>query len=139
MKIYFAGSIRGGRILVDTYKRIVEFLKQEGHQVLTEYVADPSIGPAGEKKSESYMFEKDFELLKEADLIIADISITSIGVGWEIGYAQAIGKTIICLYNVNSEKIMTPMIAGNPDVKIIRYTTVRDVKEKIKNELTKLK
>ena len=104
MKIYFAGSIRGGRILVDTYKRTVEFLKSEGHQVLTEYVADPTISSDGEKKSESYMFEKDFKLLKEANLILADISITSVGVGWEIGYSQAIGKKIICLYNVNSEK-----------------------------------
>ena len=32
---------------------------------------------------------------------------------------------------------MTPMIAGNPGVKIIQYTTVRDLKEKIKSEIAK--
>ena len=135
MKIYFAGSIRGGRLLVDSYKRLIEFLKEENHQILTDYVGDPSIGPEGEKKSDDYMYERDVELLTESDVVIAETSITSIGVGWEIGYAQAKGKKIICLHNVNSDKKVTPMISGNSGINLILYTTIRDAKEQLKKVL----
>lgn len=41
-KIYFAGSIRGGRQDADLYLRIVEQLKTYG-TVLTEHVASPTV------------------------------------------------------------------------------------------------
>lgn len=41
-KIYFAGSIRGGRQDADLYLRIVEQLKIYG-TVLTEHVASPTV------------------------------------------------------------------------------------------------
>ena len=41
-KIYFAGSIRGGRQDADLYLRIVEQLKAYG-TVLTEHVASPTV------------------------------------------------------------------------------------------------
>ena len=43
-KIYFAGSIRGGRQDADLYLRIVEQLKAYG-TVLTEHVASPTVDP----------------------------------------------------------------------------------------------
>ena len=40
-KVYFAGSIRGGRQDADMYKRIIEYI-QRNHIVLTEHVGDLS-------------------------------------------------------------------------------------------------
>ena len=42
MKIYFAGSIRGGRVDVGLYHRLIEYLKQN-RTVLTEHVGDLSL------------------------------------------------------------------------------------------------
>ena len=41
-KIYFAGSIKGGRNDAPLYMKIVQELKTYGH-VFTEHVADPEI------------------------------------------------------------------------------------------------
>ena len=37
MKIYFAGSIRGGRKDAELYRKVIAALKEK-HQVLTEHV-----------------------------------------------------------------------------------------------------
>lgn len=39
MKIFFAGSIRGGRSMLHTYIRIIGLLKEQGHTVVSEHVA----------------------------------------------------------------------------------------------------
>jgi hypothetical protein len=43
MKIYFGGSIAGGRQYLETYQKIVSYLKSAGHQVLTEHVVQPNV------------------------------------------------------------------------------------------------
>ena len=40
MKVYFAGSIRGGRADAELYQRIIEYIKQTD-VVLTEHVGNP--------------------------------------------------------------------------------------------------
>lgn len=42
MKVYFAGSIRGGRDDARLYRRIIEYIKKN-HVVLTEHVGDLSL------------------------------------------------------------------------------------------------
>src|SRR5438552_15504385 len=42
-KVYFCGSIRGGRQLQPLYSLIVDHLKECGCEVLTTHVADPDV------------------------------------------------------------------------------------------------
>ena len=49
MRIYFAGSIRGGRDDVQLYIKIIKQLQRYG-TVLTEHVADPNLESCGKKK-----------------------------------------------------------------------------------------
>jgi hypothetical protein len=39
MKIFFAGSIRGGRSMLPVYIQIIDILKKQGHTVVSEHVA----------------------------------------------------------------------------------------------------
>ena len=48
LRIYFAGSIRGGRDDVQLYRKIIGLLQKYG-TVLTEHVADPSLEKTGAK------------------------------------------------------------------------------------------
>ena len=48
MKIYFAGSIRGGREDQRLYLQIINYLKKY-NEVLTEHIGDESINDLGEK------------------------------------------------------------------------------------------
>ena len=130
MKIYFAGSIRGGRLLVDTYQQLIDWLNEK-HTVLSDHVGSTAITKNGEQKDVEYIYNRDVAWLKESDLIIADVTIPSLGVGVEIGLAQTLGKKIICLYNVNADASLSAMVAGDPNIKVLRYTTVDEAKDEI--------
>ena len=68
-KIYFAGSIRGGRNDADLYKRIIEFIQRE-HIVLTEHVGDLSLSKTeGMKNRDVVIYEQDMSWLRESDLV----------------------------------------------------------------------
>ena len=66
MKIYFAGSIRGGREDAKLYKKIIKYLENIG-QVLTEHVGDQHLNSMGEKGGiDILIYNRDLEWLKEA-------------------------------------------------------------------------
>lgn len=48
MKVYFCGSIRGGRDDVTTYQRIIQKLKSYG-SVLTEHVGSDTLSSWGQR------------------------------------------------------------------------------------------
>ncbi|MEI7962017.1 MAG: nucleoside 2-deoxyribosyltransferase [archaeon] len=52
---------------------------------------------AGGGNLETYIFDRDVAWIKEADLVVAEVSMPSVGVGYEIGFAESLGKKIICL------------------------------------------
>ena len=58
--------------------------------------------------------------------MVAEVSILSIGVGYEIGYADAMEKRVICLYDLNSEKQLSAMIRGNSKIEILEYTDINE-------------
>lgn len=121
MKIYFAGSIRGGRIDQDTYFSIIQELTTYG-TVLTEHIGNLSLDDGGEKHLTSVeIYERDMAWLREADVVIAEVSTPSLGVGYELGQAESIGKPILCLYRKNEEKKLSAMIGGNKDMDVYEY------------------
>lgn len=138
LKIYFAGSIKGGREKQEEYLNLIEYLKLFG-TVLTEHIGNKDVSIQNEKKysnkEEEHVFIRDKKWIDESNILIAEVSIPSLGVGYELGYAESINKRIICLYNINSEKSLSYMISGNSKNEIIYYSTLEDVKEKLKNLL----
>src|SRR3990167_9577819 len=84
-KIYFAGSIRGGREDVGLYLGIVEHLKTHG-DVLTEHVADKGLTLLGEDGlSDKEIHNRDVSWLDESNVVVAEVTKASLGVGYEIG------------------------------------------------------
>lgn len=131
MNIYFAGAVRGGRKYLDIYKEIISHLNKYG-KVLTPHISDDKLTDLGEISiSDSEIYERDIKLLEKSELLVAEVSIPSLGVGYEIGIAEGKNKKIICLYNKNSEKKLSAMIAGNPKIKLIIYENLEDLKRKI--------
>lgn len=84
LKVYFAGSIRGGRADVELYKRIIQYI-QRNHIVLTEHVGDLSLSKTeGLKDRDVAIYEQDTAWLRESDVVIAECSTPSLGVGYEL-------------------------------------------------------
>ncbi len=131
MKIYFAGSIRGGREKVEEYKKIIALLSAYG-TVLTEHIGDSSVGADGQiELTDQQIYTKDIHWINEADVVVAEVTVTSLGVGYEIGYAEGLGKRIICLYQPSEGKRLSAMLSGNQKIEVIEYQSVEELRGRL--------
>jgi len=113
LRIYFCGSMRAGRQDVDLYGVLVNKLQQYG-EVLTPFVADKSITNLGSEHpgGEKGIHDRDVELLQKSNVVVAEVTQPSLGVGYEIGRAVAMGLPILCLYRPQEGKLLSGMIRG---------------------------
>ncbi|MDD4983541.1 MAG: nucleoside 2-deoxyribosyltransferase [Candidatus ainarchaeum sp.] len=130
MKIYFAGSIRGGRDDKDTYLQIINHLGKYG-KVLTEHIGNENLSSQGESHSEDYIYNRDMSWIKEADVIVAEVTQPSLGVGYELGIGESLGKKVYCLYRPQDGKKLSAMVGGNKYFIIKEYKTLDDAKKMI--------
>ncbi len=137
MKIYFAGSIRGGRDDAELYIDIIEYLKNFG-EVLTEHIGNNSISSNGETNmSDLDIHDRDMNWLLDSNIIIAEVTNPSLGVGYEIGRALENNKKIICLYRENNKNRLSAMISGSKKIININYSNLNDFKLSINKYLKK--
>ena len=128
MKIYFSGSIRGGRGDVSIYQEIILYLNQFG-KVLTEHVGDDSLKSTGEAgKDNKAIHDRDLELLLESDIVIAEVTNPSLGVGYEIAKAIEYRKRIFCIYRNIDNKQISAMILGSSDLICLEYRDLKSLK-----------
>lgn len=134
-KVYFCGSIRGGRSLQPLYAGVVAFLARHGYEVLTRHVAAPDVlaqeWREGVMATDIYL--RDLRWLAECDLVIAEVSTPSLGVGVEITEAQRLGKPVLCL--CQRDVALSAMVGGNPALPILRYRDETDLLQKLGDEL----
>ena len=137
MKIYFAGSIRGGRDEEEIYFQIIDYLGSFGN-VLTEHVGYKNVEKSEENYSDTYIFERDVLWLKSSDVMVAEVTVPSLGVGYEIGFAETLGIPILCLYNSKNKKPLSAMITGNKKVIWKEYNNLKDAQLLIRNFLSNI-
>ena len=131
MKIYFAGSIRGGRADKGVYLKLIEYLRRYG-DVLTEHVGDAAITESGgEDATDDEIYKKDMAWLRQADALIAEVSTPSLGVGYELGMAESFGKKVLCLFNPDCGRKISAMLSGNPSLMVGLYRTLPDAQSLI--------
>lgn len=119
MKIYFSCSIRGERPDPETIPELINHLKRRGN-VLTEHIGDVLEGDDVDI-SDDEIFLRDIAWLREADALVADVTAPSLGVGYEIGIAETLGKPILCLYRRQRGRRLSAMIAGNRRLTVSEY------------------
>lgn len=129
MNIYFAGAIRGGRDDKELYFSVIKELQKYG-TVLTEHIGSAELTGTGETdRSNEDIFDRDMEWVREADVIVAEVSTPSLGVGYELGQAESMGKKIVCLYREQEGKRLSAMVAGNGHMNVYVYATIEDIKK----------
>jgi nucleoside 2-deoxyribosyltransferase len=137
MKVYFAGSIRGGREDRQKYLDLIKFTSTLS-EVLTEHIGSPSIGNDGESTLDDLtIYQRDMEWLESADALIAEVTTPSLGVGYELGVAEKLDKPILCLFDESKNNHrLSAMITGNSNLLTFRYQSLTQAKEKIKEFLS---
>jgi len=132
MNIYFATSIRGTSS-EDAFKNnceFIDYLKKYG-TVLTEHFSNPEIKKEGETElNEIEIHDRDINWISDCDIVIAEVSNPSLGVGYEIRFAVENNKKVLCLYKKQNKKL-SAMIRGCRDVTVENYTDINEAFGKI--------
>lgn len=133
-KVYFAGSIRGGRADAQLYHDIIAMIN-ETDQVLTEHVGDLDLAAKEQGKKDQLIYDKDTAWLRECDLLIAECTCPSLGVGYELAYAERYNKPCYVFYR-RSQVQLSAMITGDPYYTVIPYETKEELFGKIREILS---
>ena len=119
-KIYFAGSIRGGRDDAALYRRLIAHM-QETDTVLTEHIGRLELSPLeGGRAADGEIYAQDTAWLRESDLLIGECTTPSLGVGYELAYAERLGKPCHIFYDRRRAQL-SAMLTGNPYFHIHPY------------------
>jgi len=128
MNIYFAGAIRSGREKQAIYEAIIKILKKYG-KVLTEHVGNKNLTLDGERLSDQKIYKRDMKFFKDTDVLVAEISTPSLGVGYEIARAEMLGKKVLCLYNLDAKHKISGIIGGDPNVTLQKYANISEAEK----------
>ncbi len=124
MKIYFAGAIRAGRDDVAIYEAMITDLRFFG-EVLTEHVGNAALSSQGDDgPTDRHIHDRDMAWLKSCDLVVAEVTMPSLGVGYELGWATALKKPVLCLQRKGSGRSLSAMISGSPGIQTASYTSL---------------
>ena len=138
LTIYFAGAISGGRGDVAHYRELVAALERDGDRVLAGAVAAEHVGADGERLESQAIFERDMLWIEEADVLVAEVSMPSTGVGYEIATARYQRNIpVICLYRPAYTKRCTAMVAGDLGITLIEYADNPDMLSRLRAALAK--
>ena len=119
MKIYLACTVRGDRGGVLAGRAICERLQRHGHEVLTTHLLADNVETAESQITEQAVFRRDLAWLTACDVLVAEASGSSYGVGFEVGYvlgrASVSGQRVVLLYDRAQRDKISRLITGNDD------------------------
>ena len=126
MNIYFACSITGGREFQPVYEALTRALLADGHVIPTAHLAEAGVVDEEKVVAPAAVYTRDAAWIRAAQALIAEVSVPSHGVGYEIAFALGLGKPVFCLYQQG--RSVSKMITGNPDphLKVVSYQTVEE-------------
>lgn len=137
MKVFFAFSTLRLDVNINSYKKIVDFIVGDKNKLTVDLIAkairEKEKSRLPNKKENTKQFHKEaIGGIGEADCVVAEVSLPSSGVGFQVGHALFLKKPVLCIYskefgNKNPPKVISSM--NSPFLKISPYTgdTVKSV------------
>jgi nucleoside 2-deoxyribosyltransferase len=116
MNIYFACSITGGREFEQVFQTMVVAMLADGHEVPTAHLATPEVREMEIIVAAEDVYARDVAWIRGADVLVAEVSTPSHGVGYEIGFALGLGKPVLACHRL--DRGISKMISGNPDANL---------------------
>ena len=137
MKIFFTGSVRGGRAHQPEYASIIKTLERHG-TVFSKHVADETLSQYGETNLlNKEILERELSALEECDVVVAEVTTPAHGVGYLIGRATSLGKKVIALHYGEYALKLTGIIQGDSGVEVHTYKTDKDIERILEQAFVK--
>jgi nucleoside 2-deoxyribosyltransferase len=117
MKIYLACTVRGDRGAVGIARALADAIEGMGHTVLTRHLLTENPDGDEDRLTERAVYERDLKWLEAADVLIAEASGSSYGVGFEVGYvlgrSAQTHQRVLLLYDADRRSRVSRLIVGN--------------------------
>lgn len=115
LKIYFTASTSHNGELIPYYKKLLNHIKKHPVEVLSgDQVVDRNVLIKDKQLTALEIFNREKTLIDEADIMIAELSKPSLGVGAEIVYALNENKPVLAMVRNDYEDKISPILLGNP-------------------------
>jgi nucleoside 2-deoxyribosyltransferase len=141
VQIYLACTVRGDRGAVTALRSLVSALEAGGHTVLTTHLLADGVDDAEAALSEREVYDRDMRWLEACDVLIADASGSSFGVGFEVGYVLGrsghTNQRVLLLYQADRRDRISRLIAGNahPRCEVLKYENPEDLVSRVAQSL----
>jgi len=119
MKVYFSCSVTGGRNEENVYAALVNAMLKAGYEVPTAHLSTPEVMEMEKVVKPGDIFKRDMRWLEESDVIVAEVSTPSHGVGYEIAQGLMMNKPVFCCYQHG--KRVSMILTGNSHPKITLF------------------
>jgi hypothetical protein len=133
MRIYLACTVRGDRGTLSAARHIHDCLVRLGHEVLTAHLLRDDVESVEGRLRDGDVFARDLEWLTHADVVVAEASGSSYGVGFEVGYvlgrAAQTGQRVLVLYQAARRGQVSRLISGlsDPRARVLAYESLSDI------------
>ncbi len=124
--VYIAYSMTNGNQNLNEVSTLISWLRKKGYKVTQpSYILFPHLLASGAIKS-----------IEQSDIIIADVTVYSHGVGFELGHAHALKKDIIVISSISAKNQVSKFFLGLfPE--IIFYRDGADLVTEISHQLNR--
>jgi hypothetical protein len=133
MRIYLACTVRGDRGAVGAARHIHDCLVRLGHEVLTAHLLRDDVESVEGRLRDVDVFTRDLDWLTRADVVVAEASGSSYGVGFEVGYvlgrAAQTGQRALVLYQASRQDGVSRLISGlaHPSARVLAYESPAEI------------
>ncbi len=125
-RIYLAVPIIANRN-INQAQLLAKIIEDMGHEIVSKWVANTD---PGFTITPQEVFTRDAKGIENCDILIAEITSPSHGVGMEIMLAHIHEKKVICL--LRDGAVASRMLRGLPGIRLVEYTSEKELTEKLK-------
>jgi nucleoside 2-deoxyribosyltransferase len=133
-EVFFSCSMRGGfgRLAQEELRKIPDIIEELGMVVISRHQTSERFMEIESRLTDKEIHDRDYRWLKDADMVIAEITNPSLGVGAEIADAVNQGIPVLCVYKSDYEHQISAYIRGKAGVVCRAYSDHDELKEVIR-------
>jgi hypothetical protein len=145
VKVYLACTVRGDRSALTVVRAIADRLTRNGYEVITGHLLDDNADLSESSFTEREVFERDLAWLEACDVLVAEASGSSFGVGFEVGYVLGRSSTtsqqVVLVYDRRRTLDISRLIVGSSHDRCttLAYSTAAEAVEFITATLDRIK
>ena len=133
-RVFFSCSMRGGygRVAQEALRKIPDIIEALGMKVISRHQTHADFIERESNLTDRQIHDRDYRWLQEADLVIAEITNPSLGVGAEIADAVNLGIPVLGVYKKEYENQLSAYIRGKTGVVCRAYVDYDELRDVIK-------